>query len=403
MNIFTERITERLVAKPWILYSLLFLICVAVSIQRIYLDGNVGDRSFWGGNYTHFNNFIIFKTSFLHLIENKNLYLSYAEEYADLYKYSPTFAVFMGPLYYLPDGIGLIIWNSLNVLVFFYAILSIRAISKEKLIWLIPFLIFETILSSQNSQSNCLLAGLTIIAFNQFERGRNSMASLFILLGALIKIYSVIAVLLFFLYPQKRKTLVSFMAWFAILFLLPLLFIDFSSLIGQYKNWYAMLITDEDQSIGMSIFAFTEIILPPVHSKFYTLMAGLAILFAPLLNYRKYNSFTFRLGYLSLLIIWMVVFNHKAESPTYVIAMAGIGIWYLSGPGSRINLSLVLLSFLFTSLWFTDLIPAFLRKNLFEPKYVKTFFPILVLGKIFLDLTIISSHGRKLEDNPDSA
>ena len=46
--------------------------------------------------FTNYNNYVIFRNSFLHLISNKDIYAWYLDEQWDLYKYSPSFAAFMG-------------------------------------------------------------------------------------------------------------------------------------------------------------------------------------------------------------------------------------------------------------------------------------------------------------------
>ena len=196
MERFNDKI-KKIVSNQRNVFGLLILIALAISIQRIGL----GVKNFWGGEYTHYNNYVIFKYSFLHLIENTNLYNYYPNEYGDLFKYSPTFALFMGCFYALPDTIGLFIWNVLNILVLYYAIISLKAIEPSKSIFIIFFVLFELILSTQNSQSNALIAGLTILAYNMLEKGKNIYASFFIVLGTFIKLYSIAGCILLLLYP----------------------------------------------------------------------------------------------------------------------------------------------------------------------------------------------------------
>ena len=55
--------------------------------------------------------YLIFKQSFFHLIEGKDLFILYPQEHWDLYKYSPTFSLLMAPLAILPDVVGLFFWK----------------------------------------------------------------------------------------------------------------------------------------------------------------------------------------------------------------------------------------------------------------------------------------------------
>ncbi|MBK7855412.1 MAG: DUF2029 domain-containing protein [Bacteroidetes bacterium] len=67
--------------------------------------------------YGHYNNYLIFKDSFQHFLQGLNLYANYPP--VDLFKYSPTFAVLMSPFAFLPDWLGLTLWNLLNAMLFF--------------------------------------------------------------------------------------------------------------------------------------------------------------------------------------------------------------------------------------------------------------------------------------------
>ena len=119
------------------------------------------------------------------------------------------------------------------------------------------------------------------------------------------------------------------------------------------------------------------------------MLFGLALLSTPLIYYKKYTNYQFRVLYLAFILIWMVVFNHKAESPTFVIAMAGIGIWFLNSNRNGYQYLLFIGSILFTSLWFTDLIPAQFKNGLLDRNYVKQFFPILCLLAIYVELLVM--------------
>jgi len=365
-----------------ILIVLLF-ISLLITVQNIVLGFEIK----WAGQYTFYNNFIIFKTSFFHLLENKNLYIRYPNEYDDLYKYSPTFALLMGSFSFFHEYISLFLWNGLNIIVLYFAITKIYSIHSSKKILLILFIIFELILSVQNSQSNALLVGLTIIAFNKLESNKNTHASFFIVIGTFIKIYSILGCILFLFYPNKIKSIITFLLWFVLFLLLPLLFIDFNSLIWQYNNWFDLLKIDQNSSIGMSAYKFSQLILPSKDYKLITLLIGTCILFLPLLRFKQFSINLFRLHYLSLLLIWMVVFNYKAESPTYIIAMTGIGMWFFSSKQSNIKIILITLTLFFTSLWFTDLVPEIAKEYFFDKQFVKTMFPLLILFYITFELT----------------
>jgi hypothetical protein len=86
--------------------------------------------------------------------------------------------------------------------------------------------------------------------------------------------------------------------------------------------------------------------------------------------------------YLASTLIWMVIFNHKAESPTFIIVMAGIGIWYFSRERDRLDRVLLILSFLMICMSVSDLVPAGIRNGFIRPYGIKAVMAIVIWGKI---------------------
>jgi hypothetical protein len=363
--------------------SILLVLTLIITIQNLLMGAN----DFWGGNHTYYNNYVIFKHSFFHLLENKNLYLYYPAEYADLFKYSPTFALSIAVLSWMPDALGLFCWNALNIFVLYSGLKAMKCFTKEHTFMLMNgFLVFELVLSTQNSQSNALLAGLTIIAYNQFEKNRNNVATLLIVAGFFIKIYSVLGALLIILYPNKIKSILYMVLWSILLFILPLMAVSPAELIAQYQNWLVMLKADQSASIGMSIYIYSQHMLSSATFKTTTLVFGVAALLLPLMFVKKHSNKVFRAEYLSLILIWMVIFNYKAESPTFIIAMSGIAIWFFITELTSYKKALFFLCLIFTSLWFTDIVPRNLKNSIVDVNYIKPFFPMLVLFLICFDL-----------------
>jgi hypothetical protein len=74
---------------------------------------------------------------------------------------------------------------------------------------------------------------------------------------------------------------------------------------------------------------------------------------------------------LASVLLWVIIFNHKAESPTFVIAMAGVAIWYFMQPKTGWKTALAVLAFVLTSLSPTDLFPKPVRDQLVNPYVLK--------------------------------
>ena len=182
---------------------LLILITLGVSLQQYFLP----ERIYENVMHPHYNNFLIFKYSFFHLINNLNLYEFYPAEHGDLFKYSPTFAFAMSLFYYLPDWMGIMLWNLLNTFCLFMGIKMLPRMDERSKVFLLLFVLFELIGNLQNEQSNALITGFVLLTFVFFERKNVMLAALFIMLAFYIKIFGIVAAALFLLYPQKGKFL----------------------------------------------------------------------------------------------------------------------------------------------------------------------------------------------------
>ena len=354
------------------------LLAIAISVQKL----SQGERSFWGHTQSHYNNYVIFKTSFKHLVEQVNLYDLYEKEYGDFYKYSPTFAVFMAPFYYLPDWLGLITWNLLNCLLLFYGIVKIPELSDKLKVFILSFSLIELVTSIQNQQSNAMIAGFLLLAFVCFEKQKIPYAALLIMVCFFVKLTGILACFLFLFYDNKWKFVLWSLIWFLILAALPLLFTDFHNLTVQYQNWWKLLVDDHSQSYGISIFGIIHSWFGIQPSKVWILFVGMILFLLPLIRINRYKEFEFRLLYICSLLIWIVIFNHKAESSSYIVAIVGCALWYFTSEKSRLNLFLILLAFVLVSLSPTDLFPKSLRENLIVPFVLKAIPAVMIWLKI---------------------
>ena len=122
-----------------------------------------------------------------------------------------------------------------------------------------------------------------------------------------------------------------------------------------------------------------------IDAKYSALLAGMLLFMLPLVRYKSFAYASFRQLFLASILIWVVIFNHKAESPGYIIAISGVAIWYSNSP-SRINLMLLLLAFFFTSLSPTDIYPRYIKDHFFIPYVIKAVPCILIWMKITYEL-----------------
>lgn len=383
--------------KETVLLPVYIGITLLASVQQYLLpDQPVGPSV---QRYPNYNNYIIFKNSFDHLLANKNLYVLYLAEQWDLFKYSPTFALSMGLLAFLPDWLGLLAWNLLNTLMLFFGIKHLPMLTEDSKVKIRWFILIELLTSIQNSQSNGLIAGLLVWSFIWLERGKPAWATLLMLASVFIKIFGVVGFVLFWLYPRKLSAIRYSLAWTVLLIVLPLIVVSDQVLWSQYQNWWTMLQADHSGSIGLSVMGWlnTWFLLDP--SKGMVVLTGAVLLLLPLVRTDQYKAYSYRLLMLASVLIWVVIFNHKAESPTFILAMTGVGIWYFCQPATATNRTLAILAFVFTSLSPTDVFPVFLREQLVLPYVLKGVFCITVWAKLTVDLLTKDWASGKLTDH----
>lgn len=356
------------------------LLTVAATVVQFLKSSNLP--------YTNYNNYIIFRNAFYHLLQGQDMYILHVVEQYDLYKYSPTFALLMGPLAVLPNFLGLLGWNALNAAALYWAVQQLPTIdgkARRVVLWLAAI---ELLTSMQNAQSNGLVAGLIIGGAVALERARPGRAALWLLLSVFVKLFGLVAFVLFWLYPRQRGRFVLWSISLGIgLALLPLIVVSSAELLVQYQSWGRMLAADHSASLGLSVMGWLETwfgFLPP---KMVVVLGGAVLFCLPLLRFGQYQYGAFRVGMLAAVLLWVVVFNHKAESPTFVIAVAGVGLWWgLQTDRSWPDLMLLYSVVLLTVLSPTDLFPRFLRKAYVVPYVLKAVPCIFVWGRLTYEL-----------------
>ncbi|QRR02015.1 glycosyltransferase family 87 protein [Dyadobacter sandarakinus] len=382
-------------------YLLFVYIALAVFASLQSYFGRLDSFVPGGHLYTHYNNYIIFKQSFFHLIHGQDLYAEFIEEQGDLFKYSPTFALVFGILAILPDVVGLTLWNVLNAVVLFYAIEHLPRFTARTKGLILVFVVVELLTAMQNEQSNALIAGLFLLMFGALEKRNYWLASFFLISTIYIKLFGIVALALYLLYPGKLKLTYTTAFWVLLFTLLPLIVVDSGQFVFLYKSWGNLLSNDHSISDGLSVIGWLKSWFGWDGNKTYVSVAGAILFCIPLLRIRQYGDFTFRALFLASVMIWVVIFNHRAESPTFIIAAGGVAIWYYSQKQTTANYVLLVLAFVFTTLAPTDIFPKFVRNEWFKPYVVKAVPCILVWGKIWLDLMFGKLEER--EENPVAA
>ena len=131
----------------------------------------------------------------------------------------------------------------------------------------------------------------------------------------------------------------------------------------QYDSWIAVQRQDGTK-IGMAwLGGIIEIALGRgvPHAPFQIFGVATVVTSAWLARTRWNDDAIIRRLLLASLLIFAVVFNHMAESPSFVIAFAGLGIWWATMPRERWRDVLVLMIVLLGSVGGSDLVPKHIR------------------------------------------
>lgn len=329
------------------------------------------------------NNYQIFYSSLGHLIEGKNLYTLYPAEYVDHYHYAPTFAALFAPIFALPFSVGLFLWHFLFTAVWVLAIYRMPFTHAQK-VFAYWFSMQELFTSLVNSQTNPLIAAVTLFAFICFEKRQPFWAAFFIIIGFDIKIYSLVAAALFLLYPQKLRFLGYMLLWGVVLALLPLFFTSPAKLVWQYEMWVKQLLlkSDYDKWANTSIHKLVHLTISPDISTATIIGVGIVLFCTIYWHVQKFSQPAFRLLLVASILIFQVLFNPVAESPTYIIAVTGVVIWWVYSPQTWLDRVLLISCLVLTIFSPSDIFPRFLRDQFVKPYALKALPCVLIWFRI---------------------
>ncbi|MDQ6872707.1 MAG: DUF2029 domain-containing protein [Gemmatimonadota bacterium] len=313
------------------------------------------------GVFAFANDFAIFRASFWNLISGRDLYVLRLDQAHDYFKYSPTFALLFAPFAAPPFTVGLFLWNVVNALALFFALRSL--LPREDAVTAQALVFLPMLRSMQSAQSNALVAALIVIAFICYERGWLWRAGVAVGIGAITKIFPLAA--LSFALPRRDRVLAVLLSILPILVLLtlPLLVVSPHGLVAQYQSWSALEKRETIQlgSSVMGLFRDAGLGWPawPIQ------LVGCAIVLGVLIaRMRDWDDRAVRLQFLGFVMVFCVVFNHRAERQSAVIAICGMVIWYLASPRAAWRGFVFVIVYALVSLTGTGFIPGAVKRLL---------------------------------------
>jgi len=332
-------------------------------------------------------NFFVFRNVFWHTIHQTNLYSFYPSENLGSYLYGPFFSILVAPFSLLPVNLGAFLWGIFNAAILFVAIRKLPVSYKNQNI-IILISVIEMMTSLQNMQINCMVAALIIFSFTFVKKEQDFWAALFIAIGFMIKLYGIVGIAFIFFSENKIKFILSFLFWLVILFALPMLISSPLFIVQSYFDWYYTLVAKDNANTfsamqNISVMGMLRHIFKTEHLNGVIIFIAAWFYLLPLLRFGQFKNTAFQLSYLSLALIGVVIFSSSAESPTYIIAVAGVGIWFiLQNQKLWMVTALLIFTLVVTSLSSTDLFPRYFKLNYIQPFAVKAlpcFFVWIVL------------------------
>lgn len=353
------------------------------------------------------DNYFVYKYAFINIIHQQTPFGLTRGPMHDLYHYGPVFAVLMAPFALLPDGAGVILWVMFNAWILYVAIRRLPLRDNAYL----PILLIcthELMTSSSNVEINPLIGALIILSYVFIKDKKDFWAALMICIGLFIKLYGIVGLAFFFCSGNKGKFLLGLLFWSLVLFVAPMLITSPGYIISNYHDWYFDLLQKNQNNIGPSlqdislmglirnIFGYRQL------SNAMVILPGLLLFATWYIRTKYYKLVDYQLLLLASTLIFVIIFSSSSESPTYIVAVAGVAIWFmnLDRPATAFEISLLVLTLILTVFSPSDLFPRSIRINYVIPYKLKALPCVLIWFKIIYETLTRKFEGGQLQSQP---
>lgn len=339
-----------------------------------------------------FNNFKVFVSAFQHLLDLKNLHDYYPAEHDDQFLYAPPAAVWLGIFSIFKTGFSIILWNVFTTLSWWLAIYHLPNIDLQVKNKIAFFAFIELTTSLHNLQTNPLLTAMIVASFILLEKNQLWKSHFITALAFFTKGISGAGVFLLLFYNSYLKNAFSFFIAFIAVAMLPALFVGFNALPGLYMDWIQVLLDDHEVNSGISVIGLIHDNISKGINAYVIQVVGLLLFLIDLMYIRmnKKNTFGWRFFALSFILIWVILFNHAAESSGYIFGVTGVALWLFNKTQDKVDRVLFFMVLFFTILAPTDLYPKVFRVFLYDHS-IKALPILLVWIKMHFDLFKSSS------------
>jgi len=271
-------------------------------------------------------------------LQGQDLYRPVGEPY----RYSPLTTLAFVPFCWLPNRLGGILWRALNAGAYFgalawwcRAVLPVSLSPKQRALFFL-LVVPLSVGSLNNGQSNLLVLGLLLAAGAAVTAERWNLASAFLAVACLFKLYPIAVGLLLVLASPRR------LGWRLLAALLiglgaPFLLGRFDYVLDQYAGWIRHLLADDRQTWPLAggyrdVRMLCRLWLTPLSAGTYLtiqLLVAAAIALVCLVHRSVTQSpRSFLTTALALGSCWMTLLGPATESSTYMLLAPGLA-WAL--------------------------------------------------------------------------
>lgn len=342
----------------------------------------------------YYNNFLIYRYVYWHTVQGSSLYAP-CPFHEDVNHYGPFFSLIIAPFAIPPIWLGLLFWLvSLSLLLY----LAVRhsSFSRYQQLFILWFCAHELFTSLEMQQFNIAVVALIMLSYTLIEKERDFWAAFCICLGAFVKLYGIMGLAFILFSKHQGKLVISLLLWGLVMFIAPIIISSPDYVVSQYGEWYNSLTCKNTDNLfsyyqNISLLGMVRKISGiSTYSDLWLLAPGALLYALPFLRFSQYQYAAFRQTLLASVLLVVVIFSTGSENSSYIIALVGVVIWYTAAPWSRgkVDLCLMVLVFVLSSLGHSDLFPSYIRNTIIRPYALKALPCVIVWLKLCYELYI---------------
>ena len=302
------------------------------------------------------------------ILEGSNPYEP--QEGLDYYKYSPLAGLLTAPFLLMPDTLGMFLFVFLQLGLFLWALST--WISSARLtgfswqsIAVVAFFstVFDVTVAVQNCQVNVGIFALMILATAQYAEGKFVRAGLVLSLATNLKLFPFTLGLCLLMGFQKKYWL-AFLGGLLLWIAVPSFLVGFEENLRLHSEWLQLMTWDQTRDVTMldvgSFLALHFDVDPAVRNPL-ALIVGFFIGLGTLYVFKRRRDDLVDRFLLPLNGLYVLLFSYLSESPTSVLAVAGIFLIGIEALSDRKRAALYWalwgVALVLIPLFYSDLVP----------------------------------------------